>query len=315
MAAGWLRQPFTFCTAFGVGEYRRAIPFMEDGELHMAYHEEMLNFVLEFGCLPPLDIRVPDDFGGEDWASRWEAYVGAGAAVPSVDMRDAWMYYVKELHTRFEAYECCIDASVARTAAHDDLKELFAALASNAGAKAVALEPRGWDAGGAYDKHKRPDIEWINAKTRLFTITDITIDWTMTAGDGTEHAAAAERRKVSAYKAAMERNHTAAERARRPPDEFAPLGFAKNGAWGPEAQRVFADLASMVERKRASADLWGWSAMSWRRHWPMRVGATQARSRAALITEGVRRRQQQAGDVPWGPGVEQVSMEYDPSRS
>ena len=67
-AAGWLRQLFRFCNAFGVGEYRRAIPFMEDGELHMGYHEEMLNFVLEFGCMPPLDIRVPDDFGGEECA-------------------------------------------------------------------------------------------------------------------------------------------------------------------------------------------------------------------------------------------------------
>ena len=35
-----------------------------------------------FGCLPPLDIRVPDDFGGEEWESRWEEYVACGAAVP-----------------------------------------------------------------------------------------------------------------------------------------------------------------------------------------------------------------------------------------
>eukprot|EP01045_Picozoa_sp_COSAG04_P018008 COSAG04_NODE_1633_length_6104_cov_3.956536_8_plen_225_part_00 len=104
-------------------------------------------------------------------------------------------YYVKELHTRFEGYECCIDASVARTAAHEDLKVLFAALAKNAGAIAVALEPRGWDEGGAYDKHKRPDIEWINAVSRRFTITDITTDWTMSVesvGDRTAHAEAAE---------------------------------------------------------------------------------------------------------------------------
>ncbi len=72
--------------------------------------------------LPPLDIRVPDDFGGEEWESRWEGYVACGAAVPEAESRDAWMHYVKELHTRFEGYECCIDASVARTAAHEDLK-------------------------------------------------------------------------------------------------------------------------------------------------------------------------------------------------
>ena len=94
VAAGWLRQLFTFCRAAGVGEYRRAIPFMADGEMHIAYHEEMLNFVLEFGCLPPLDIRVPDDFGGEEWESRWEDYVACGAAVPEPESRDAWMYYV-----------------------------------------------------------------------------------------------------------------------------------------------------------------------------------------------------------------------------
>ncbi len=46
--------------------------------------------------------------------------------MPEAESRDAWMYYVKELHTRFEGYECCIDASAARTAAHEDLKVLFA---------------------------------------------------------------------------------------------------------------------------------------------------------------------------------------------
>ena len=62
----------------------------------------------------------------------------------------------------FEAYERSTEASAARTAAHDDVKVLFAALARNAGAIAVAMEPRGWDAGGATDRHKRPDIECIN---------------------------------------------------------------------------------------------------------------------------------------------------------
>ena len=311
VAAGWLRQLFTFCRAAGVGEYRRAIPFMADGEMHIAYHEEMLNFVLEFGCLPPLDIRVPDDFGGEEWESRWEDYVACGAAVPEAASRDAWMYYVKELHTRFEGYECCIDASVARTAAHEDLKVLFAALAKNAGAIAVALEPRGWDEGGAYDKHKRPDIEWINAVTRQFTITDVTIDWTMTVGSGTEHAAGAEKRKVDAYATAMQRNRESAARARRQPDDFAPLGFAKNGAWGPQAQRIFKDLCAMLSVRTMSADLYGWSAMTFEKHWLQRIGVTQARARAALLTEGVRSRQQAACEVPWGPGVETVSMQYE----
>ena len=123
---------------------------------------------------------------------------------------------VMELHERFEAYERSTEASAARTAAHDDVKVLFAALARNAGAIAVAMEPRGWDAGGATDRHKRPDIEWINVETRLFTVSDVAIRWAMTAGSGTEHAAAAEKNKVTDYKPAMKRNREAAARARRP---------------------------------------------------------------------------------------------------
>ena len=136
---------------------------------------------------------------------------------------------------------------------------LFAALAKNAGAIAVALEPRGWDEGGAYDKHKRPDIEWINAATRRFTITDVTIDWTMTVGSGTEHAEGAEKRKVDAYKTAMQRNRESAARARRQPDDFAPLGFAKNGAWGPQAQRIFKRICARgwAERPRSASGIAG----------------------------------------------------------
>ena len=42
-----------------------------------------------------------------------------------------------------------------------------------------------------------------------------------------------------------------------------------------------------------------------------RIGVTQARARAALLTEGVRSRQQAECEVPWGPGVETVSMQYE----
>ena len=64
--------------------------------------------------------------------------------------------------------------------------------------------------------------------------------------------------------------------------------------------------------KRVSADLYDWSAMTWKAHWPMRLGATLARARAALITEGVRCRQQVAGDGQRDPEAEEkrVSMQY-----
>ena len=52
--------------------------------------------------------------------------------------------------------------------------------------------------------------------------------------------------------------------------------------------------------------------MTWKAHWPMRLGVTLARARAALVTEGVRCRQQVAGDGQRDPEVEEkrVSMQY-----
>ena len=54
------------------------------------------------------------------------------------------------------------------------------------------------------------------------------------------------------------------------------------------------------------------SAMTWKAHWPMRLGVTLARARAALVTEGVRCRQQVAGDGQRDPEAEEkrVSMQY-----
>ena len=78
----------------------------------------------------------------------------------------------------------------------------------------------------------------------------------------------------------------------------------------PQAQRIFEDLCAMLSVRTMSADLYGWSAMTFKKHWLQRIGVTQARARAALLTEGVRSRQQAACEVPWGPGVETVSMQY-----
>jgi len=37
-----------------------------------------------------------------------------------------------------------------------------------------------------------------------------------------------------------------------------------------------------------SADLWGWSAMSWAKHWQQRIGVTLARGRAAVLLAALR---------------------------
>ena len=146
--------------------------------------------------MPPLDIRVPDDCGGEVWEPRWGRYVGGGAAVPTSETRKAWIYHVMGLHERFEAYERSREASAARTAAHDDIKVLFAALARNAGAIAVAMEPRGWDAGGATDRHKRP-----LARARAALVTEGVRCRQQVAGDGQRDPEVEEKRVSMQYRA------------------------------------------------------------------------------------------------------------------
>ena len=74
-------------------------------------------------------------------------------------------------------------------------------------------------------------------------------------------------------------------------------------AWREHRHAAF---VGMVAQSCAS-----WSAMTFEKHWLQRIGVTQARARAALLTEGVRSRQQAECEVPWGPGVETVSMQYE----
>ena len=78
----------------------------------------------------------------------------------------------------------------------------------------------------------------------------------------------------------------------------------------PQNQIGVAEWIAKASERMMSADLYGWSAMTFEKHWLQRIGVTQARARAALLTEGVRSRQQAACEVPWGPGVETVSMQY-----
>ena len=81
------------------------------------------------------------------------------------------------------------------------------------------------------------------------------------------------------------------------------------GSWFPVLWDVI-DQAARLNEDQADARMYGWSAMTFEKHWLQRIGVTQARARAALLTEGVRSRQQAACEVPWGPGVETVSIQY-----
>ena len=68
------------------------------------------------------------------------------------------------------------------------------------------------------------------------------------------------------------------------------LAFAANsGAWGEDTERLWSEMCEAAKGMSESADLWGWSAMSWAKHWQQRIGVTLARGRAAVLLVALRR--------------------------
>ena len=158
--------------------------------------------------------------------------------------------------------------------------------------EAVHTEPRGWDRQRG-PKHHRPDIEWRHPATGRHTITDVAVNWTMQEGkDGTTLAADKEKFKHTDYKPSLKRDAALAADQGRQPDLFCPLGFAKNGAWGPSTARTFKEVVKVMDGRRTDAELWGWCAMSFERHWRQRIDVRCCNSRAIVLAEGVRKRQQ-----------------------
>ena len=77
--------------------------------------------------------------------------------------------------------------------------------------------------------------------------------------------------------------------ARQEGDRFIPLAFAaRTGAWGQAAKNLWKEMMTMAKAKGIGADLWGWNAMTWARHWKQRVGVELARGRARLVRAQMR---------------------------
>jgi hypothetical protein len=46
------------------------------------------------------------------------------------------------------------------------------------------------------------------------------------------------------------------------------LAFAANsGAWGEDTEKLWGETCDAAKGMSESADLWGWAAMSWEKHW------------------------------------------------
>ena len=67
------------------------------------------------------------------------------------------------------------------------------------------------------------------------------------------------------------------------------LAFAANsGAWGADTEKLWSEMCEAAKGMSESADLWGWAAMSWEKHWQQRIGVTLARGRAAVLLAALR---------------------------
>ena len=65
--------------------------------------------------------------------------------------------------------------------------------------------------------------------------------------------------------------------------------MANSGAWGEDTEKLWSEMCEAAKGMSESADLWGWSAMSWAKHWQQRIGVTLARGRAAVLLAALRR--------------------------
>ena len=67
-------------------------------------------------------------------------------------------------------------------------------------------------------------------------------------------------------------------------DEMICLAFAaRTGGWGADAKGLWEKLVVMAKDKGEEADLYGWHAMNWQRHWQQRIGVAIARGRAQMV--------------------------------
>ena len=66
----------------------------------------------------------------------------------------------------------------------------------------------------------------------------------------------------------MERENAKRRELQLPEAQLRILSFAVNsGVWGSDTRRMFRELCARAKEKRPEADLYGWAAMTWRKHW------------------------------------------------
>lgn len=313
------------------GDAYAGVPWQECGGLHLS------NEAVRHMCWLRYRLRMPASrLPPRKCICGWKGHSTHGTergtldCAPDTELEHEWVQHALVCPKRGELW----------TKTHDEVVRVWMALLKNAGFTRVKLEPRDWDVGDASRPKgdvRRPDITGIDPRTGQKVVLDVTICWReedRCGGQANEQrpgagAAAKEKEKHRCYKGAEAAVWKEKQEKRRKDgtmgtiaddwptrDRFVPLGFEANGAWGPEAREFLKEVAECARAKR-SVELYGWSAMTYVKHWRQRIGVVVGRGRFQAIADAVSDHQnrkpmpnQQGAD-----GKRSESQEWDPYGS
>ena len=170
-----------------------------------------------------------------------------------------------------------------------------------AGADNVRLEPRDYDAAVKTKDHHRPDVVYWDQVEGTEFYHDLKIAWRLGTkvappqDAGINAAREVEASCKNSYKGCEAREEARAKRFGTKATRFDPITIAIGGAHGPKMGELLRRMQKLSKRKAASAELYGWNAMKWYKHWMIRISVKLANGiagklLAALNNEGSDRR-------------------------
>ena len=187
------------------------------------------------------------------------------------------------------------------TETHNRIQLLWYAMARSCGCGNVKMEDVAFDRGpaGREGGHHRPDLTFVLESLIHETwayVGDVGLKWARAqvkhtaATAGKTEAAEVTKDKSKNYSSGLKRVNKLRKENQLPEVQLRILAFAANsGAWGEDTERLWSEMCEAAKGMSESADLWGWSAMSWAKHWQQRLGVTLARGRAAVLLAALRR--------------------------
>tara|TARA_B110000495_G_scaffold104443_1_gene90257 strand:+ start:397 stop:3708 length:3312 start_codon:yes stop_codon:yes gene_type:complete len=281
----------------GCGGWLMAIPWMESGELHLSNAAMLFNFVFAFGGVLPKDMIPPREC---------QCNCTDPLAELPLLMADDRVHidHVERIRDRIDhVVRACQAPRVKKieTRTHNAIQRDLQAMMKTAGADNVRLEPRDYDAAVKTKDHHRPDVVYWDQVEGTEFYHDLKIAWRLGTkvappqDAGINAAREVEASCKNSYKGCEAREEARAKRFGTKATKFDPITIAIGGAHGPKMGELLRRMQKLSKRKAASAELYGWNAMKWYKHWMIRISVKLANGiagklLAALNNEGSDRR-------------------------